>query len=98
MMKMTSVENRVKSGLRANGIACQTVYRLPDEEDPRLVIAFPAGESARLTPSKVEHTLNALGIGNFQVQNEFTRLSAAFLHLEVLLGSRTEAKATTNAQ
>ncbi len=95
---MSSVENRVKSGLRANGIPCQTVYRLPDEEDPRLVIAFPARESGRLTTSKVERALNSLGVGDFQVQSEFTRLSAAFLHLEVLLGSRTEAAPAKIAQ
>jgi hypothetical protein len=96
--QMSSMENRVKSGLREHGITCYSVYRMPGDEEGKLLMAFPTRENSRLTTSKVEHALNSLGVGQFSVQSEFSRLSAAFLHLEAVLGSRTEPTVSESAQ
>lgn len=96
--QMSSMENRVKSGLREHGITCYSVYRMPGDEEGKLLMAFPARENSQLTTSKVERALNSLGVGQFSVQSEFSRLSAAFLHLEAVLGARTESTVSESAQ
>ena len=97
-IEMHAIEAKIKSGLRERGIICHSVFRMPDLDEPRVVIAFSSRENQRLTPSKVEKALNALGVGEFKAQDKFHRLSAAFLHLEVRFGARTERSIMTSAE
>ncbi len=94
---MRQLESQIKTELKRRGIACHTVFSLPDPDDPKLVIAFSATESQRLTPSRVERVLNSLGIADFKAQERFHRLSSAFLHLEVRLGARSKAEVSPRA-
>ena len=87
---MEAIEAKIKHGLEDKGIKCQSVYRIPDPDDPRVLIAFSSQDTRSITTARVERALNSLGVGEFQVPKEFQRLSAAFLHLEVSLGARTE--------
>ncbi len=95
---MRAIETKIKAGLQEKGIKCHTVFQMPDLEEPRVVIAFSSKENQRLTPSRVERALNSLGVGEFKAQDKFQRLSAAFLHLEVRLGARTERTIRTGAE
>jgi hypothetical protein len=94
---MDRLEAKIKHGLEDKGIPCQSVYRIPDPDDPRVLIAFSSNGNHRLTPMKIERVLNSLGVGEFQAPKDFQRLSAAFLHLEVAMGSRTEKPAAVRA-
>jgi hypothetical protein len=87
---MKALEAKIKHALANKGIKCQSVYRMPDPEDTRVLIAFNSQDNRRLTTRKIENALTNLGIGEFKVPREFQRLSSAFLHLEVTLGARTE--------
>ncbi len=87
---METIEAKIKYGLEDKGIHCQSVYSIPDPDDPRVLLAFSSANSQKLTPNKVQRVLNSLGVGEFSVPPTFQRLSAAFLHLEVRLGARTE--------
>jgi hypothetical protein len=95
---MVRLEKTIKMALRSKGIACQSVYRMPDIEERRILLAFKSNGGKRLSTKKVESILNSLGVGKFEVPNKFQRLSAAFLHLEVELGVRTEPSISTSAQ
>lgn len=88
------MEAQIKNHLRNSGIKCQSVYRLPDADENRVVLAFNSKDNQRLSTRKIERTLNTLGVGEFSVAREFQRLSAAFLHLEVVLGAKTERPIT----
>ena len=94
---MDRLEAKIKHGLEDKGIPCQSVYRIPDPDDPRVLIAFSSNGNHKLTPMKIERVLNSLGVGEFQAPRAFQRLSAAFLHLEVAMGSRTEKPAAVRA-
>ena len=91
---MGRLEAQIKNHLRNSGIKCQSVYRLPDADENRVVLAFNSKDNQRLSTRKIERTLNTLGVGEFSVAREFQRLSAAFLHLEVVLGAKTERPIT----
>jgi hypothetical protein len=95
---MARIENTIKMALRNMGIECQSVYQMPDIEDRRILLSFKSNGKKRLTTNKVKRVLNSLGIGQFEVPNKFQRLSAAFLHLEVELGARTEPSITLSAR
>ncbi len=95
---MDAIEAKIKAGLREKGINCHSVFRMPDLDEPRVVISFSSKENQRLTPSRVEKALNDLGVGEFKVKDKFQRLSAAFLHLEVRFGTRTERFIQTSAE
>ena len=90
IVKMEAIEAKIKYVLEDKGIRCRSVYSIPDPDDPRVLLAFNSKDNQRLTPSKVQRALNSLGAGEFSVSRDFQRLSAAFLHLEVRLGARTE--------
>ncbi|MGY5861325.1 MAG: hypothetical protein RTU09_03015 [Candidatus Thorarchaeota archaeon] len=94
---MRAIENKVKRGLREKGISCQSVFRVPDMEDYRVLLSFNSKDSQRLTTMRVKKALNSLGIGEFKVPTDFQRLSASFLHLEVVFGARTERPITPTA-
>ena len=95
---MVKLEHTIKMALRNKGIECQSVYRMPDIEEHRILLSFKSNGGKRLTTKKVEQVLNSLEIGQFEVPNRFQRLSAAFLHLEVELGARTEPTILPSAQ
>ena len=97
-VNMVRLEHRIKMALRNMGIECQSVYRMPDIEEHRILLSFKSNGGKRLTTKKVERVLNSLGIGQFEVPNQFQRLSAAFLHLEVALGARIEPSILPSAQ
>ena len=87
---MKALEAKIKHALENNGIKCQSVYKMPDPEDFRVLIAFNSKDNKRLTTRKVENALASVNLGQFKVPVEFQRLSSAFLHLEITLGARTE--------
>ena len=87
---MKAIEAKIKNALENKGIKCQSVYRMPDLEDTRLVIAFNSKDNRRLSIRKIENALASLNVGEFKMPREFQRLSSAFLHLEITLGARTE--------
>ncbi|MFX1604896.1 MAG: hypothetical protein ACFFDD_03245 [Promethearchaeota archaeon] len=87
---MKAIEAKIKHALENKGIKCQSVYRMPDPEDTRVLIAFNSKDNRRLTIRKIENALSSLNISELRVPRDFQRLSSAFLHLEVTLGARTE--------
>ena len=87
---MKALEAKIKHALENKGIKCQSVYKMPDLEDTRVVIAFNSKDNRRLSIRKIENALAALNVGEFKIPREFQRLSSAFLHLEISLGTRTE--------
>ena len=87
---MKALEVKIKHALENKGIKCQSVYKMPDPDDTRVLIAFNSKDSKNLSIRKIENILSSLNVGEFKVPNEFQRLSSAFLHLEVTLGARTE--------
>ncbi|UCE10525.1 MAG: hypothetical protein JSW61_00945 [Candidatus Thorarchaeota archaeon] len=93
---MRALEAKIREGLRIAGIDCQSVYQIPNEDAPRVLLAF-GSSSKHLTPRRVKKVLDSLGIGQFNVPNEFQRLSAAFLHLEVVMGAKTEQTVVSSA-
>lgn len=94
---MKAIETKIKHGLADKGIKCQSVYRIPDPDDPRLLLSFSSQDSQKITTIRIQRALNSLGVGEFNVPKEFQRLSAAFLHLEVSMGARTEKKVAPRA-
>jgi hypothetical protein len=96
--EMDAIESKIKSGLRDLGIPVHSVYKMPDQERERVIIAFKSEDNFKLTTTKVEAALNSLGVGEFIVPTNFERLSASFLHLEVVLGARTEAPVSQDAE
>ncbi len=95
---MKRIEAMIRENLNARGIKCQSIYQMPDPDELRILIAFDSQKNPRLTTKKIKRVLNEMGTGEFEVPNEFQRLSAAFLHLEVRMGSRTEQKVSVQAQ
>ncbi|MHA1958807.1 MAG: hypothetical protein ACW99U_01115 [Candidatus Thorarchaeota archaeon] len=93
---MRALEAKIRNGLRTGGIDCQSVYQIPNEGASRVLLAF-GSSGKRLTPRKIERVLNSLGIGRFNVPNQFQRLSAAFLHMEVVMGAKTEQTVVSSA-
>ena len=87
---MKALEAKIKNALENKGIRCQSVYRMPDPDDTRVLIAFNSKDSGRLSIRKIENALASLNVGEFKVPRDFQRLSSAFLHLEITLGARTE--------
>ena len=80
------------------GIKCHTIYKMPDPDELRILIAFNSQKNPRLTTRRIERVLNEMGSDEFKVPKDFQRLSATFLHLEVTLGARTEQKIEVTAQ
>ena len=87
---MKAIEAKIKHALENKGIKCQSVYRMPDLDDIRVLIAFNSKDNRRLSIRKIENALASLNVGEFKVPRDFQRLSSAFLHLEITLGARTE--------
>ncbi|MGY5863270.1 MAG: hypothetical protein RTV41_01575 [Candidatus Thorarchaeota archaeon] len=88
---MKALEAKIKHALANKGIKCQSVYKMPDFEDTRVLIAFNSRDNRRLTIRKITNALTSLDdMGEFKIPREFQRLSSAFLHLEITLGARTE--------
>lgn len=87
---MKAIEAKIKHALENKGIKCQSVYKMPDLEDTRVVIAFNSKDNRRLSIRKIENALASVNVGEFKISREFQRLSSAFLHLEITLGARTE--------
>jgi hypothetical protein len=98
IIEMDAIESKIKSGLRDLGIPVHSVFKMPDQERERVLIAFKSEDNFKLTTAKVEAALNSLGVGEFRVPNTFERLSATFLHLEVVLGAQTHEPATQDAE
>ena len=91
------LEARIRQVLSNNGIKCSSVYKIPDPEETRILLAFNSKDNGRLTTAKIDRALNTTGIGDFKVPNDFQRLSSTFLHLEVTFGARTERSPTPEA-
>jgi len=70
---------------------------MKDLDDTRVLLAFKSQENQKLSVKKIENALATLNEGEVVVSKEFQRLSSAFLHLEVILGARTEARITPRA-
>ncbi len=94
---MQPIETKIKTGLKEKGVKCQSVYKLPDLDQLRVLLSFSSQDSQKLSIKKIKNVLNSLGMGEFKVPNEFQRLSASFLHLEVSLGARTEQLVSPDA-
>ena len=94
---MQSIESKIKTGLKEKGVRCQSVYKLPDLDQLRVLLAFNSQDNQKLSIQKVKRVLNSLGMGEFKVPTNFQRLSASFLHLEVSLGARTEQAVSPDA-
>ena len=91
---MGRLETQIRAGLENKGIKCQTVYKMAALEEKRVLLAFNSQKNPKLNTRKIERVLNDLGIGEVKVPKEFSRLSSAFLHLEVVFGARTEKTPT----
>lgn len=87
---MKVIESKIKHALENKGIKCQSVYKMPDPDETRVLIAFNSKDNRRLTIRKIEAALASLDIGACKVPNDFQRLSSSFLHIEITLGARTE--------
>ncbi|MDH4213939.1 MAG: hypothetical protein OEV85_08460 [Candidatus Thorarchaeota archaeon] len=94
---MKELEAKIKQVLSNNGIKCSSVYKMPDPEETRILLAFNSKDNRRLTTTKIDRALNTTGIGAFKVPKDFQRLSSAFLHLEIILGARMERPVTPEA-
>lgn len=95
---MSALESQIKDMLQTKGIKCHSVYKIPDPETMRVLLAFNSQKNPRLTTRKIDRVLNETGMTEFKVPKEFQRLSATFLHLEITFGARTEARITPTAQ
>ena len=95
---MNTIEAKIKSGLEGQGIRVHSVYKMPEAEEDRVLLAFNSMDNPRLTTARVEEALSALGVGAFKVPTTFERLSATFLHLEVIMSARTEHEVTSGAE
>lgn len=94
---MKQIEAKIKHALENKGIKCQSVFALSDPDDTRVLLAFNSKDNRRLSIRKIENALVSLNVGDFKVPREFQRLSSAFLHLEVILGAKTEKPITPGA-
>jgi hypothetical protein len=94
---MTQLEAKIKQVLANNGIKCSSVYKMPDPEKTRILLAFNSKYNRRLSTAKIERALCTTGLGDFKVPKDFQRLSSAFLHLEITFGARTERPVTPEA-
>lgn len=95
---MSAIESKIKDILQTKGIKCHSVYKIPDPESMRVLLAFNSQKNPRLTTRKIKRILNETGTIKFKVPTEFLRLSASFLHLEITFGARMETEVTPNAQ
>ncbi|TFG32460.1 hypothetical protein EU528_03450 [Candidatus Thorarchaeota archaeon] len=94
---MKHIEAKIKHALENKGIKCQSIFTMPDLDDTRVLLAFNSQDNRKLSVRKIENALESLDVGEFKVPKEFQRLSSAFLHLEVTLGTRTEKPITHGA-
>jgi hypothetical protein len=95
---MSAIESKIKDMLQTRGIKCHSVYKIPDPETKRVLLAFNSQKNPRLTTRKIDRILNETGATEFKVPKEFQRLSATFLHLEITFGARTRVDITPSAQ
>ena len=95
--RMNRIESKIKHALENKGIKCQSIFTMKDLDDTRVLLAFKSQDNQKLSIKKIENALSTLNEGEIVVSKEFQRLSSAFLHLEVTLGARTEAKITPGA-
>jgi hypothetical protein len=94
---MKRIEAKIKHALENKGIKCQSVFAMQDPDDTRVLLAFNSQDNSKLSVRKIENALASLDVGEFRIPKEFQRLSSAFLHLEVILGTRTETHITPGA-
>ena len=94
---MKQIEAKIKHALENKGIKCQSVFALSDPDDTRVLLAFNSKDNRKLSIRKIENALVSLNVGDFKIPREFQRLSSAFLHLEVILGTKTEKPITPGA-
>ncbi|MCK5265159.1 MAG: hypothetical protein KAR03_06080 [Candidatus Thorarchaeota archaeon] len=94
---MKQIEVKIKHALENKGIKCQSVFALSDPDDTRVLLAFNSKDNRKLSIRKIENALVSLNVGDFKIPREFQRLSSAFLHLEVILGAKTEKPITLGA-
>jgi len=94
---MKHIEAKIKHALENKGIKCQSIFTMRDPDDTRILLAFNSQDNRKLSVRKIENALTALDVGEFKVPREFQRLSSAFLHLEIILGARTETPITPGA-
>ncbi|MBY8998714.1 MAG: hypothetical protein KGD60_13370 [Candidatus Thorarchaeota archaeon] len=87
---MRAIEAKIKRALENKGIKCQSVYKVSDPDDTRVLISFNSKDNRSLSIRKIENALASINVGEFKIPREFQRLSSAFLHLEITLGARTE--------
>ncbi len=87
---MKALETKIKHALENKGIKCQSVYKMPDPDETRVLVAFNSKDNKKLTIRKIEAALSSLDVGKLKVPQDFQRLSSAFLHIEITLGARTE--------
>ena len=87
---MKAIEAKIKHALENKGIKCQSVYKIPNPDDTKVLIAFNSKDNKGLSIRKIENALATLNVGEFMVPRDFQRLSSAFLHLEITLCARTE--------
>ena len=95
--RMKHIEAKIKHALENKGIKCQSIFAMKDPDDTRVLLAFNSQDNRKLSVRKIENALASMDVGEFQVPREFQRLSSAFLHLEVVLGARTEKQITPRA-
>ena len=94
---MKNIEAKIKHALENKGIKCQSIFTMKNPDDTRVLLAFNSQQNRKLSVRKIENALASLDVGEFSVPREFQRLSSALLHLEVVLGARTETPMTPGA-
>ena len=94
---MKQIEAKIRQALENKGIKCQSIFTMEHPDDTRVLLAFKSEKNNKLSTKKIENALASLDVGKVTVPREFQRLSSAFLHLEVVLGARTERPITPGA-
>jgi thiamine kinase-like enzyme len=64
---MKAVEAKIKHALENKGIKCQSVYKMPDPEDTRVLVAFNSKDNRNLSIRKIENALASLNPGEFKI-------------------------------
>ncbi|MBD3159382.1 MAG: hypothetical protein GF309_11380 [Candidatus Lokiarchaeota archaeon] len=89
IMRSTDItEQRIREALEAHGIACRSVYKLPDTDDEqRILLAFDSRGNEKLSTQEILYALEGIGTNPMSINPAFQRLSSSFLHLEVAFGN-----------
>lgn len=88
---MTDIETKIRQVLEAHGIACRSVYRLPDVDDEqRILLAFDSRGNEKLSTQELLPALEEIDSDSVRISHDFQRLSSKFLHLKVVFTNRGE--------